>query len=840
MNYSNKKTQQKQKRVASKSTRQKKRVGVRLFKAFLLIILFVGIATLIGGGIFLKKIIDDAPEITPKDVQPQNFTSIAYADDGTTEIDRFVTSGSNRVYRTIDEIPADLQHAFVAVEDERFYKHKGVDPQGTLRAAVSVLASGSFDGGGGSTITQQLVKNMVFPEFAEGESKVEKVERKIQEMYLSLKIEKEMDKNMILESYMNTVNLGQNALGVQTASKTYFSKDVKDITLSEATVIAGITQNPTRYNPITNPDLNKARRQIILDKMLAQGYIEKAAYDEALADDVYARIQQNYSAQVTSPNSYFVDALSQQILEDLQTNLSYSQAKAYHMLYGGGLNIQSTQSLHVQGVCEQEMNNAANYPAAVEYGLDYLCTIHRADGTVENYSSGHIFNFSKGVLGRPYGLIFSSPEEAQVVIDQWKATVARDGDTYDERVNISPQPQASVTVIDQTNGQIKGIVGGRGEKSSSQSLNRAYKDTTRQPGSVFKIITAYAPAFDTGMSTLSTVEKDEAIKKSDGTTLVNAYSGYLGSVTLRTAINESINTVAYKITEKVGLPVAFDYAKKLGITTLIESEVINGEVFSDLTGGLPLGSLTKGVRNYEVCSAFAAIANGGVYNAPTLYTKVLDMDGHLLLDGTGEQHQAIKDSTAYLLTSAMESVVKEGTGTAYSMGDMAVAGKTGTTDDSVDYWFAGFTRYYTCTVWVGFDENKHMPYNFNPLIWTSIMNRIHEGLAPLGFDPPASVEQLSVCRITGKLAGTGCSVITEWFAKDTAPTEVCSGHYVAPSTPSTGSSDSNSETPADNTGNGGDTGGNTGDGGDTGGNTGDGGDTGGGTTEPPAEGGTTP
>ncbi|MDL2249379.1 penicillin-binding protein 1A [Lachnospiraceae bacterium PF1-22] len=823
MNYSNKKTQQKQKRVASKSTRQKKRVGVRLFKAFLLIILFIGIATLIGGGIFLKKIIDDAPEITPKDVQPQNFTSIAYADDGTTEIDRFVTSGSNRIYRTIDEIPADLQHAFVAVEDERFYKHKGVDPQGTLRAAVSVLASGSFDGGGGSTITQQLVKNMVFPEFAEGESKVEKIERKLQEMYLSLKIEKEMDKNMILESYMNTVNLGQNALGVQTAAQTYFGKDVKDITLSEATVIAGITQNPTRYNPITNPDLNKARRQVILDKMLEQGYIEKAAYDEALADDVYARIQQNYSAQVSSPNSYFVDALSQQILEDLQTNLSYSQAKAYHMLYGGGLNIQSTQSTFIQSVCEQEMNNPDNFPYTVEYGLDYRCTIHRADGTMENYSSGHIFNYSKDVLGRPYGLIFSSQEDAEWVIWSWKTTVAQEGDVYDEVINISPQPQASVSVIDQSNGHIKGIVGGRGEKSSSQSLNRAYKDTTRQPGSVFKIITAYAPAFDTGMSTLSTVEKDEAIKKSDGTTLVNAYPGYLGSVTLRTAINESINTVAYKTTEQVTLPVAFDYAKKLGISTLIESEEINGKIYSDLTGGLPLGSLTKGVRNYEVCSAFAAIANGGVYNAPTLYTKVLDMDGHLLLDGTGEQHQAIKDSTAYLLTSAMETVVSEGTGTAYSMGDMAVAGKTGTTDYSQDYWFAGFTRYYTCTVWVGYDELKEMPENFNPRIWTGIMNRIHEGLAPMGFDPPASVEQLTVCRITGKLAGTGCSTFTEWFAKDTAPTETCPGHYVAPK-PSEDNSDSDNtdSSEADNT-----------DDNSNDGNTGDG------TTDPPAGGGIT-
>ena len=227
MNYGKKKASQRQKKITSKSTMQGKRVGVRLFKAFLLCLLFVGIAGVVGGGVFVKKILDNTPEVSPADVKPSGYTTFVYADDGKTEIQRFVASGSNRVYKTLDEIPEDLQHAFIAIEDERFYDHNGIDLQGIARAAMVGLTSGNFSEGA-STLTQQLIKNNVFPEFTEEKTFYDRLQRKLQEQFLALEIEKQMSKEEILEAYLNTINLGQNSLGVQSAAQRYFAKDVSE------------------------------------------------------------------------------------------------------------------------------------------------------------------------------------------------------------------------------------------------------------------------------------------------------------------------------------------------------------------------------------------------------------------------------------------------------------------------------------------------------------------------------------------------------------------------------------------------------------------------------------
>ena len=339
MNYGKKKAAKRQKQITSKSAMQAKRVGVRLFKALLLCIIVVAIAGVAGGGLFVKKIIDNSPDITPDDVKPQGFTTLVYADDGTTEIERFVAAGSNRVYKTIDEIPADLQHAFVAIEDERFYEHNGIDPKGIVRAGMIGLTTGDFSQGA-STLTQQLIKNNVFPEFVNEDTFYERLERKLQEQYLALQIEKQMSKDEILEAYLNTINLGQSTLGVQSAYERYFGKDVSELTLSECAVIAGITQNPTLYDPVTNPEENAKRREKVLGNMLDQGYIDQAAYDEAMADDVYSRIQTvNTTMAADTSYSYFVDALIEQVMENLQTQLGYTETQAYNAVYSGGLSI---------------------------------------------------------------------------------------------------------------------------------------------------------------------------------------------------------------------------------------------------------------------------------------------------------------------------------------------------------------------------------------------------------------------------------------------------------------------------------------------------------------------
>ena len=787
MNYGRKKAAKKRRDITSKSKMKKKRLGVRIFKGVLLTLLLLMVAGCVGGGIFLKKVIDSAPDVTPEDVKPTGYTSVVYASDNKTETQRLTSAGSNRVYKTIDEIPKDLKHAFVAIEDERFYEHNGIDPKGIVRAGMIGLTTGDFSQGA-STLTQQLIKNNIF-DFMSEDTFFDRLERKIQEQYLALKLEKQMSKSEIMENYLNTINLGQNTLGVQAASQRYFNKDVSQLTLSESAVIAAITQSPSYYNPITHPDHNADRRKQVLKNMLEQGYISQEAHDEALADDVYARIQNVNTniTQNTTPQSYFVDALTEQILTDLEdpdVGLGYSETQAYNTLYKGGLSIYSTQDLEIQGICDQVLNDDSNYPYKVQYGLSYALTVTRADGTQENYSSGHIKQFRN----MKYGLTFDSEEQAHQVIESFKASIAKEGDTYDEVINLSPQPQASVTVIDQATGQIKAMVGGRGTKSSSMSLNRAYTGSTRQPGSCFKILSTYAPALDSAGETLATIIKDEPYEYADGTPVSNWWGNYYrGNMTMRKAIEQSANICAVKTLTEITPQLGFTYCQNFGLSTLVESRTTDeGKVFTDIQQPLALGGVTDGVYNYEMCAAYAAIANGGVYQEPIMYTKILDHDGNVLLDRTQtqEKHTVLKDSTAFLLTSAMEDVIKKGTGTPARLSNMDAAAKTGTTSNNVDLWIAGYTPYYTCTIWSGYDDNTPLAdreWDYHLKMWKKIMDQINttKGLAYTQFEEPDSVVERTVCTSTGKLAVSGCPAVTEYFDRDTAPTQSCSGHRSA-------------------------------------------------------------
>ncbi|MDO4515340.1 MAG: transglycosylase domain-containing protein, partial [Lachnospiraceae bacterium] len=768
-------------------------IGVRLFKGFLIFVLLIGIVGAVSVGLFLKHVVESAPEITAESIKPDGYSSTIYADDGVTPTGKPTASGANRIYKTIDQIPLHMQYAFVAVEDPRFYDHKGFDLKGILRAGLIGLTSGHFSQGG-STITQQLIKNNVFPDFV-NETETERWTRKIQEIYLSIQLEKMLNKDAILESYMNTINLGQNTLGVQAASLRYFGKDVSELTLSECATIAGITQSPGTYNPITNPEANAKRRKRVLHDMLEQGYIDQAAHDEALADDVYARIQTVNTQILEEDNitSYFNDALLEQLMADLtsQDGLGYSDTQAYNAIYGSGLSIFSTQNLTIQQICEDELSNDANFPSNIEWGVDYALTIYRADGSQENFSSGHLKKFGAEQYQDSQGRLFASQEAAYARIEAFRASVSKEDDlSYDEFVNLSPQPQCSVSVIDQSTGHIKALVGGRGKKTTNRGLNRAYTGSKRQPGSCFKILAVYAPALETGSRTLASVEVDEPYKYSTGGSISNWWGNYyLGNVTVRDAIAESMNIPAVKVLQDISVNTGFEWVtEKFGISTLTNEDYVES---------LALGGITDGVYNYELTAAYAAIANGGVYNEPILYTKVLDHDGNILIDNTKEPVTIMKDTTAALLTSAMQDVVKSGTAAPYAqLKTMPAAGKSGTTTGNKDFWFAGYTPYYTCSIWLGYDDNKEMNGNhwyYHERIWSHIMDRINNalGLAYKKFEMPSSIVKRTICAETGLLAlttdedtedliGICEETITEYFAPDSVPKKTCEGHEIEP------------------------------------------------------------
>ena len=355
MNYGRKNTSKQRAKLQSRMSKKRKKAGMRWLKVLLLIFLGVGILALAGGGLLFKKIIDDTPQITEDSIKPSAYTTTAYANDGETVLGTFVSAGSNRVYTSLENIPKYLQDAFIAVEDSRFYDHKGIDVKGITRAFVNGLMSGHFSQGG-STITQQLIKNSVFPNFSR-ETQWQKIERKVQELYLAVQIEKIVDKSEILENYLNTINLGQNTLGVQAAAKRYFGKDVSELTLSECAAVAAITKSPTGYNPITNPEANQKRREKVLKDMLEQEKISQEEFDTALTDteDIYKRIQTanaEYKESITV-NSYFLDEVSKEVQKDLVNKLGYTEDQAYNAVYSGGLKIITTQDLAMQKICDE-------------------------------------------------------------------------------------------------------------------------------------------------------------------------------------------------------------------------------------------------------------------------------------------------------------------------------------------------------------------------------------------------------------------------------------------------------------------------------------------------------
>ena len=773
MNYGRKQAARKRWELTSSGTVMRRKVK----SLTLLIILLVLVLGLSYGGYrgyqYVERMISEAPDIDKIDATPSGYMSTVLDADGNVTA-QLVGTGSNRVYVSLDEIPKELQYAFVAIEDERFYDHNGIDLRGIVRAVAKGVTTGHFSEGA-STITQQLLKNNVFEGWTT-ENSSQRVKRKLQEQYLAIELEKKVSKDWIMENYLNTINLGQNTLGVQAASRRYFGKNVSELNLSECAVIAGITQNPSKYNPISHPEDNAVRREKVLKNMKNQGYIDEAQYEAALADDVYDRIQetntkwQNSDSNVTS---YFVDSLTDEIIDDLQEELGYSEAQAYKALYSGGLTIYSTQDPKIQAVCDAQVNNDSNYDIRRKISFSYALSIQQTDGSVEHFSEQSLLSYYRKQYSS-YNLNYTSESDAQDAIDEYRDALLKDGGiVLGENVTFTVQPQASVTIIDQSTGQVKALVGGRGEKTASKTLNRA-SGVTRQPGSTFKILTAYAPALESGKYTLATAVLDEPITYKSGQTVHNADGKYRGYTSIREAIQNSVNVVAVKTVEDITPQAGYEMAKKFGISTLTKEDAVES---------LPLG--VGSVSNLELAAAFEVMPNQGIYKEPVLYTKILDQDGNVLLEKKLKKHTVIKDSTAFLLTSAMEDVVKKGSGKLADFQTMPIAGKTGTagtTEAARDAWFAGYTPYYTCVVWCGYDDYSELESNRSPkILWRSIMKSLHEGLEYKDFERPDDVVESSVCQTSGKIAMKGVcpNVTTEYFEEGTEPSEKCDLHQTA-------------------------------------------------------------
>lgn len=797
MNYSKKSTSRKQKALKSKKRKMGKKLSVVFLKTLLVLCIALGVAGVCGGIGIVKGVIENAPDITSASVLPRGYKSTVYDADGNKTAE-LVAEGTNRTYVKLENIPKQVQEAFIAIEDERFYEHNGIDLQGIVRAGVKFVTSGFKKTQGASTITQQLLKNNVF-DFMSEDTMLDKIERKLQEQYLAVKLEDIMSKDEILESYLNTINLGQNTLGVQAAANRYFGKSVSELDISEAAVLAAITKSPTEYNPIKHPDKNKERRASVLQNMLDQGYISQSQYESALADDVYARISEHNeeSQSANSVYSYFVDAAINQVQKDLVEKAGYSETQAFNALYSSGLKIYTTQNPDVQTALDEEFSNAENFPANSKVAIEWAMSVVTPDGETTNYSQEMMFKYYKE-QNSSYEPLYNSEEEAQAAIDGYVATLnISDDDTVYEKTSMIIQPQASMVIMDQSTGNVVAMIGGRGEKTANKTLNRV-TDALRNPGSTFKIVAAYAPAFEELGYGPGTVQYDGPFAYTEGGKvgrLVNNWdkkNQYRGWTTLREAIARSMNIVAVKTITDVTPTVAIDYLLRFGFTSL-QLEGAN----SDYGQALALGGLTNGVSNLELTAAYAGIANGGAYNSPKMYSKVVDNDGNVILDNTvSEPTQVISEQNAWLLIDCMKDVVTGagGTSSAAKISNMTTAGKSGTTSENRDVWFVGMSPYYTAGIWVGYDNNgyKHElsskagETSFHKKLWSKVMSRVHQGLENKDFTKPSGIVQATICTKSGKLAipgvcdsdGRSGIVVNEYFAEGTQPTETCDKHVL--------------------------------------------------------------
>lgn len=637
----------------------------------------------------------------------QNQTSFIYAydkDKKPVEIAR-LHGVEDRVWVDLDDISPYMSKAFIAIEDKRFEKHHGVD---WIRVA-GVITKPSNLGQGGSTITQQLIKNVT-------NNKEVTVVRKFREILMALNLEKNYDKDTIIEAYMNTLYLGSGCYGVKTASQKYFGKDVKDLNAAECAVLASITQFPTKYNPLLNPEDNKERQEYCLKKMYESGYLNKQEYDDAVSYHLIFTNSDDYVPDTTNEevkksieeetkiNSFYVDAVIDSFIQQMMDEYGYTKQQATNKLYYGGYKIYSAVDLDVQETLEDVYVNRTNFP-----------NIKKDDGTL---------------------------------------------------------PQSSMTIMDYA-GRVVAIVGKAGEKTQNRTLNRA-TSSWRQPGSTIKPIATYAPAIELNEINFSSKEKDYAIwvNGSLWPHNVDHTLGTGGNVTIQYAIQQSLNTVPTRIIkDKLGIDTSFEFLRdKFHLSNLDEEK-------DRALSPLATGSLTNGTNTLEMCAAYATFGNGGKYYKPYFYYKVTNAQGtQVIFDNTKPKgEQVISSATSDIICELLQTVNTSYYGTASNVRKFQIMAKTGTTSEDCDRWFCAGTPYYVASVWLGYDIKEPLNQSINPCgkIFFTVFDTIHKGLADKEFPKSDDVVEKRYCTITGKLAGSGCySTKVGWYKKDELP-ETC-------------------------------------------------------------------
>lgn len=596
-----------------------------------------------------------------------NQTSIVYASDGS--VISTLKGEKDSYYVSIEEMPVDAVTAIVSIEDKKFFRHHGIDYRALLRAVKAMVQNGEVKQGG-STITMQLARNIFL-------SQEKTWQRKVEEMYIATELENKYSKDQILEFYLNNIYFGNGYYGIQSAARGYFDRDVESLSLSQIAFLCAIPNNPTLYDPVTNKDNTVSRRDRILKNMLDDGKISQMDYAQAVAEQITLN-----RPQALAKNDY------------VETYTYYCATRAL---------------MEQQGFVFHEDFKTDEEQQAYEDTYSALYS----ECQKKLYTGGY----------RIYTSIDLSMQDGlqQSVND----TLSGYTGVNDEGVY---ELQASAVCIDNDNGYVRAIVGGRSQEFPGYTLNRAYQ-SFRQPGSAIKPLTVYTPSFEQNY-TPDSIVTDEPIE--DGPR--NANGTYLGEITVRTAVEKSVNTIAWKLYDQLTPDKGLSYLKAMNFSRISPS---------DYRLATALGGFTNGVSALEMASGFATIENDGYYRTPTCIVKIEDGNGTVLYDSGQNPVLIYKKNAARMMTDVLKGVITNGTGKGLDLGDMPCAGKTGTTNDQKDGWFVGYTRYYTTSVWVGYDMPKKleglMGNTYPGKIWQSFMSKAHEGLEPLEFLPYARI-----------------------------------------------------------------------------------------------------
>lgn len=761
-------------RVKNKNTSKKKRRIGRIILSIVLVTFLTLAAVAIGVTV---AVIKSSPEITSDILSNLKQSGKIYDMNG-----KYIEDYSDYQVRSVvslKQIPENLQNAFIAIEDERFMQHHGVDLKRIIGAFwVDIKTRSSAQGA--STITQQLIKNVwLSPE--------KLFTRKIQEAYMALQLERKLSKSQILDAYLNTIYLGGSSYGVEAAALDYFGKDVKDLTLSQCAFLAGLNKNPLKYYPYSknnsDPDsaVNKnpenivyiypenkmpidvkymnlyKRRNVVLVKMHDLKIIDDNQFQTALNEKLRFT-----SKEGTSKMKYqwFIEPAIDQIAKDFSTKYGIDVSEAKQKLRVGGYNIYLTIDPKIQKAAEDVIDADSSYAGV------------RIPSNLKLYS-----------------------------------TDKKSQDSNDDSLKYK-QPQAAAVIFDYRTGQMRAIVGGRG-KHPQLSINRA-TSVPRQPGSSIKPLAVYGPAIDSKVATAGTVIEDSPMPKD----FVDSHhwdphnyetKTFSGRVTIRDAIKKSINIVAIKLAnmlnpDPIGGPIQNTFGtsisylqNKFHLSTIVTKDI--DPVTNQKNPGtndmglspLALGALTEGVYPYEMAAAYGVFGNNGTYSTPIMYTKVTDKFGNVVLEKKSIQSQSISPDAAYIMVDMMKGVVTGGTGTRAKFGSMPAAGKTGTASDNTNLWFCGITPYYSGAVWIGHDKPtvplKGLTSGTAAAMWGKIMKVANNKLPVIDFQKPTDLVTAEICIDSGKAPNDLCykdprgsRVRSEIFIDGTQPVEICDFH----------------------------------------------------------------